>query len=268
MADELRLDAAFQARHLAVPMTQAFTVRLQDPAGTARTNLRDRRFDQAPVVDETGPVGFVLTKWLDEGSTLPVSSFARALGSGNLVSADASVGRLLEWIIDPGFLFVLEGRDITGFIAVSDFNKQPVRAYLYLLLARLETGLADLIRKRFPDQRDALSLLPPDGQQYVLARYRPDEHADAEGEMVAYFDFSDLVEIVGQDDVLRQMIAGRSRNSWAQRAGGLVALRNQVMHPVRNMVLSKGGLVQLQKREMRIRALIEKAETAVERITL
>jgi hypothetical protein len=257
---ELEFDNAFQARHMAVPMSQAFSIAPRDDAGDAAARLREQRFDQAPVLEGDRILGFVLTKDLTGPPIRRVADAMVPLGSGNVVSADASIGRLMEWILDPGFLFVLEGRDVTGFIAVSDFNKQPVRGYLYLLLARLEIGLAQLVRRRFPDQEDALALLPPDGQAIVRDRYDDDRTADEESELIAYFDFSDLVEMVTEDAELRKTVSGRSRNGWSDYAGGLVRLRNDVMHPVRNAVLAKGGLVRLQGREQRIRGLIEKVE--------
>ena len=257
---ELEFDNAFQARHLAVPMSQAFSVAPADDSAKAGARLREQRFDQAPVLDADRILGFVLTKELTGAPRRLVADAMTPLGSGNVVSADASIGRLMEWILEPGFLFVLEGREVTGFISVSDFNKQPVRGYLYLLLARLEIGLADLVRRRFPDQEEALALIPPDGQAIVQDRYDGDRTADEESELLAYFDFSDLVEVVTEDAELRRTVSGRSRNGWSDYAGGLVQLRNDVMHPVRNAVLAKGGLVRLQGREQRIRTLIEKVE--------
>lgn len=257
---ELEFDEAFQAQHLAVPMSQAFAVAPRDDAAEAAARLRERRFDQAPVMERERILGFILTRKLTETRIRYVSDAMVPLGSGNVVSADASIGRLMEWIIEPGFLFVLEGRDVTGFIAPSDFNKQPVRGYLYLLLARLEVGLAELVRRRFANQEDALAVLPAEGQTTVRDRYDDDRIANQESELLAYFDFSHLVRVVAEDGELRQMVGAGSRNGWSNHSGGLVRLRNEVMHPVRNVVLAKGSLIHLQDREQRIRRLIEIVE--------
>jgi len=264
LAEDLRFDDAFRAHDLAVPMGHAYSVNAGEPAGAAKLRLLSERFDQAPVLDGSMPVGFVLARRLQDGSQQPVREVMTPLGTGNVVSADASVGRLLEWIIEPGLLFVLQGKEITGFITVWDFNKQPARGYLYLLLSRLETDFAELIRRRFPDQNDALSLLPDDSQPQVLGRYAPDEAADRESELLAYFDFSDLVEVIERDEQIRRALGFRSRNAWSRQIGGMVELRNAVMHPVRNMVLAKAGLIQLHRREQRIRSLIAAAESALE----
>ncbi len=64
--------------------------------------------------------------------------------------------------------------------------------------------------------------------------------------------------------VHRRIVSPRSANGARKELGGLVELRNQVMHPVRNVVLAKDGLERLQKREARIRELITAVEAAIQ----
>jgi CBS domain-containing protein len=258
---ELAFDNAFQARHLAVPMSQAYSVAPLDDAADAAGRLREQRFDQAPVVDNDRILGFVLTRYLQPGRR--VADAMTALGSGNVVSGEASIGRLMEWILRPGFLFVLEGRDITGFISVSDFIKQPVRGYLYLLLARLEIGLAALARRRFPEQEEARALLTREAKRTVLKRFNGDRDAGKETELLAYFGFPDLIRVFALDDELRRILGVLSRDEWTATVDGFVGLRNDVMHPIRNVDLAKDGLIQLQASEQRIRAMIENVETTI-----
>jgi CBS domain-containing protein len=258
---ELEFDNAFQARHLAVPMSQAYSVAPRDDAADAAARLSEQRFDQAPVVDSHRILGFVLTNHLQRGRR--VADAMTPLGSGNVVSGDASIGRLMEWILDPGFLFVLEGRDVTGFISVSDFIKQPVRGYLYLLLARLEIGLAGLARRRFLEQEEARALLTREAKRAVLKRYTGDREAGKETELLAYFGFPDLIRVFTVDDELRRIVGDMSRDDWIAAVDGFVGLRNDVMHPIRNVDLAKDGLIRLQASEQRIRVLIEKVETAI-----
>ena len=258
---ELEFDNAFQARHLAVPISQAFSVAQSDNARDAETRLREERFDQAPVVDGDRMVGFVLTRHL--ARAVHVAEVMTPLGSGNVVSADASVGRLMEWILDPGFLFVLEGREITGFITVSDFIKQPARGYLYLALSRLEIGLAALVRRRFPDQEQACALLMPQARGAVVRRFQADRAAGTETEQIAYFGFLDLIRVFGADITLRRLLGKPSGEDWLDAVKGFVQLRNDVMHPIRNVDLAKDGLIRLQNTEQRVRALIETVEQAI-----
>lgn len=244
-------------------MADALSFEPSTAAAVARRELEAKKFDQAPVVEAGMPVGFVLTKGI-AAHHREVRESMVALGSGNVVSADASVGDLLQWIIEPGFLFVLEGRDVTGFITVHDFNKQPARGHLYLWLARLETALAQFIRSGYAERPDVvLNLISGDAAERVRSRYDEDRRADVESDLIAYLDFSHLVAVVAKDSTLRDRLGGWSRTRWQDEVGGLAELRNQVMHPVRNVVLAKGGLIRVHERERRIRSLVAEIEAAV-----
>lgn len=261
---ELEFDNAFQAHHLAVPIGAAVSVTASEIAHSAATRLKDVRFDQAPVVEEGRVLGFVLTRRLSDSDVALVEDVMVPLGSGNIVSANASIGRLMEWILDPGFLFVLEGREITGFITVSDFNKQPVRAYLYLLISRVELGIAELLRRRFANQDDVLALLSADKRRKAEERFNEDRRVGEESDIVAYLEFSDLVTVFGQDESSLHAVGFADGRRWKAEIGGLVNLRNEVMHPVRNVVWAKGGLIQLQAREQRLRRLIAVIDAAMQ----
>lgn len=261
------LAQAFQARHLAVQMKDAVAFSPRTSVGEARTRLLADNFDQAPIVDDRGKVvGFVLTHRLpDDQAGAQVGSFQTPIGSGNIVSADAPVAELLDWIVEPGLLFVIDGRDVTGFVTVSDFNKQPARAYLYLLIATVEIGLADLARHRFgSEQRDLMDLLSEDDRATILERYELDKAVNIEGDFVSYLEFSQLLSAVGKDAILRESLGYPSRGSWRSDTGSLVDLRNEVMHPVRNLVSGKGRLIRLRDLESRLRALARAIQTAAD----
>jgi HsdM N-terminal domain len=97
----------------------------------------------------------------------------------------------------------------------------------------------------------------------VRRRYEGDRAAGKETELLAYFGFADLIKVITEDDELRRSIDDLSRDEWAAAVDGLVQLRNDVMHPIRNVDLAKDGLVRLQAIEQGIRFLIEKVETAI-----
>jgi hypothetical protein len=175
-----------------------------------------------------------------------------------IVSADAPVTSLLEWIEQPGMLFVVEGNGFSGFITVSDFNKQPARAYLYILLATLEMRLAELLRDKFrDDQVPILERLPPDTANEIYAMYEADVEENIEADVVSYLSFGNVVNAVAKDANLLALLGRPSRRSWEQRAGKLVELRNDVMHPTRSLVTGKLGLIELRERERDLQYLLE-----------
>ena len=265
--DELAL--AFQARHIAVPMDIAVSVSPEDLATEAASRLSARHFDQAPVLQDGVPTGFVLTRRLYEvGVGATVAQAMSPLRPGNVVSADAPVGELLDWIIEPGLLFVLDGRRIAGFVTVSDFNKQPARAYFYLLITSLETALAAIVRVRFgADQENALELLSHEARIAVSGRFEAAQTENTEADLVAYFDFTHLLRVIGRDEHLHRALGATSRNGWEQAVGRLPDLRNLVMHPVRDLVTSKTRLVELQELERRAHRLLQDAKRAQERVS-
>jgi hypothetical protein len=266
--EELAL--AFQARHIAVRMDVALSVNPEDLALQAAARLSAHHYDQAPVLQDGVPIGFVLTRRLNElGDGASAVQAMAPLRPGNVVSADAPVGEILDWIIEPGLLFVLDGRRITGFVTVSDFNKQPARAYFYLLMTSLETGLSHLVRARFgAHQESALELLSDDARAVVIGRFEAAQADNTEADVVAYLDFSHLLRVIGRDEQLRRALGVRSRNEWDQSVGRLPDLRNLVMHPVRDLVTSKLRLIELQEVEQLAHNLLQDAKRALDARTL
>jgi CBS-domain-containing membrane protein len=262
--DELAL--AFQARHIAVPMEIAVSVRAEDAATEAAGRLSAHHFDQAPVLQDGVPIGFVLTRRLNEvEGAATIADVMAPIRPGNVVSADAPVGELLDWIIEPGLLFVLDGRRIAGFVTVSDFNKQAARAYFYLLMTSLETGLADLVRARFgAHQEHAFELLSEEARATVENRFEAARADNTEADVVAYLDFSHLLRVIGRDEQLRRGLAVASRNAWDQSVGRLPDLRNLVMHPVRDLVTSKVGLIELQEVQRLAHSLLQDVTRALD----
>jgi hypothetical protein len=258
-----QLGESFHARHLAVPMDLAFHLDAAILARRGAELLLERNFDQAPVLRDGEMVGFVLRGRLEDSPNSTVGHLTTPLGPGNIVSADASVRQLLDWIANPGFLFVLNGREFVGFVTVSDFNKQPARAYLYLLIATFESGLADLIRRRFADDQEAIfELLSDDDGHRIRDRFIADQRDNVEADPVSYLGFSHLIGVVSGDERLRTWI-GVTRNAWERDSGSLVGLRNSVMHPVRSLVERKDGLLRLQRREARLRRLSDLVAMAI-----
>jgi hypothetical protein len=256
------LAASFQARHIAVPMSLAYSVTPEMRVADALAGLDARHFDQAPVEADGRVVGFVLTARLRE---LPpgrrIRDVSQAIAPGNVVSADAPVASLLEWIEDPGLLFVLDGRTFSGFITVSDFNKQPARAYLYMLLSTLEIVLAELIRERYRlRQLDLLQLLPVDTANEIHAMFEADQDDNVEADVVAYLTLSNLFNIIAKSPPLLASLGAPSRRSFEHDAGRLVELRNGVMHPTRSLVSSKSGLLEMRQIERSLRDLIERTQ--------
>lgn len=254
------VDSSFQARHLIVPIQDAFCLDSELPVREALANLNERRFDQAPVVRDGALSGFVLRSPLEAAApTALVGSVERTLGQGNVVSANAPVGSLLEWVEQEGFLFVIDGREILGFVTVSDFNKQPARGYMYLLIGKVEAALSDLLRSRFRDaHHESLGFLNPTHARFLRKKYEQDVRDNVEADLISVLGFPDLIDIAIADQPIRFMFGALAMQLENQR-GGLVDMRNRIMHTNLSLVTRKDTLIRLREKERLLRAVIDRA---------
>jgi len=189
---------AIQARLLQTPLSAAEWVDPAEDARGAAERLRARTFDQAPTGTGLAVEGFVLT---DELARAEVGAIAghhlHPLDASHVVSGSAPVLPVLEALAAGGrMVFVVDGREVTGFITDSDLNKHPVRTHFYLLLSSLEAVMAAWVRREFPDLEVAVELLGDEATK-VRSRYRRDQRANVALDLVTGMDVSHLLTIVG-----------------------------------------------------------------------
>lgn len=254
LIDHAELSRAIRVRQFQTLLQDATCLRLGQEQGDAKRVLDGLRFDYAPVEHEGVPVGYVRTSDLVPDSDAPVESQLRPITPHMIVSGDAPFRDLLRWM-DRGFLFVLEGNRLTGFVTPSDANRQEARSYFYLLLADVEVGLADLVRGHFKPVRSAMDELSEPCRREVNSRMERDCDQNLDGDVVSYFLFSDLVNVIGKTEELR---LGFARKRWDKVTGSLVAFRNWVMHPARSGVTSEYSVERLTEFDDRLTELSSK----------
>lgn len=161
----------------------------------------------------------------------------------------------------PGFL-ALYGQTIVGLVTPADLNKLPVRAYLYNLIGGLEVSLGGLLRSHFRDDRDSLlNHLSASSRGTVEAELKETQAGNVDVDPVEFLYISDLIDVVSKDPELRQILGYRSRNQIENDLGGIVRLRNRIMHPVRPLLEKAPDDLQKQhERIQRARALLEKLD--------
>ena len=263
----VELARSFQARHLQVALAQAGSVDTGATVREALTLLDQGNWDHAPATDAGRIVGYVeRTRLRGAAPDMLVAKLAAPLGGGTLVSADSSIAELIEWLPGQRILFVIDGREITGFVTVLDLNKQPARAYLYLVIAGLEIALADLLRWRYgADQTAALELLGKRDQDSVRGRLGADREADADSDLVSYLGFKHLLRVIEADRPLRDAMGGYSKTRWRSVTWPLSELRNDVMHPISSFVTHPDHVVTLGQNVRRANVLIGQAVESLRR---
>jgi hypothetical protein len=250
------ISAAIQVRHLQVRLAEALTFDPSDSADKAARELVSRGFDQAPVIEGGRLTGLVRVVKLREGALLVKDAFD-LIEAEDLVSADAPVSRALDWLLAKSCLFVLDGREITGFFLQSDLNKQPARTYFYLLVAGLELALAQRLRWWTGDVEDrVLAVMPEQTRRRVLKERESGHRDDVDADLVAYLNFSEILCLAGRIPEISQALGIRSSESWVELSSGFVGLRTSVMHPTKNLLGRKRLLPALVNLDRSLRQLL------------
>lgn len=258
------IGSAIRARHLETALAGAVCLQPETDEADAARVLQTNCYDQAPVVSEGLPIGFVLADELDERAEAPVSNKTHPLVPDHLVAAESSMADTLPWLARARLLFVLDGHEISGFVTPSDLNKQAGRTYFYVTLAELELSLSELIRVRFPDQHAAIALLGPNRRAKVLERYASERAENVDADLVACLTFADVCAISEHDDHIRKTLGFVSKTEVQEVIEPLKRLRDEVMHPVRALLTERRTVEELVVLARRLRGLIESAARATQ----
>lgn len=251
--------SAIQAQHLQTYLGGAQWVDPSEDANRAATRLAADNFDQAPAGAPGHLLGYVLTADLRDASGGSAARAAlRPLDAEHLLSAGASVLLVLEALHARGpIAFVVDGRDVTGFVTSSDLNKHPARVHFYLLLTSFEISLAAWVRREYPDPHSTLGLLEHGGRK-ALHRFRRDQRNNVVVDLVAGMDLGDLLAIVGSRDDGRYEYATSLFESWEAWTAKLTSLRNAVMHPVLSFLGPSRTVSELISLERGLREVLER----------
>ena len=261
MVAHVELGASFQARHLQVGLERAVVIDVNSGVAAALAVLSQGNYDHAPVTDDGLIVGYVERSHL-AGSPpdAHVRDLTYPLRSGVIVSADTPIADLIDWLAEQRIMFVIDGQQITGFVSLLDLNKQPARAFLYLVLAGLEIALADLVRWRYgADQDPLLSALGKRDQDSIMSRVSADRGVDADSDLVSYLGFKHLLRVIESDRALREEMGGYSKARWRSVTWPLSELRNDVMHPVSSFVTSSEDVAALGENVRTAAGLVDRA---------
>ena len=227
--------ASIRVRQIQTPLSRLVGFQRTEAAAVVRKALQEHQFDSAPVLQDGQVRGYVLARELrkDSGTVEP---HIRPISIGTLVTADTPLSALMPWMVDVGFLYVIDGNSISGIVTPYDLNKQPGRTYFYLLVSALEIRLAECIRDHFRDQEIAVNKLGESRRRRMRRRLREQRGCDVVSDQVAAMDFVDLFSVIGATDELLQTFGTYTCNRWfLDVTQPMCSLRNDVMHTVRTL---------------------------------
>lgn len=143
--------------------------------------------------------------------------------------------------------------DRYGIVTVADLNKRRVKEMLYPAVATFEHTLADLVIDHYPD-----SNVPQDDvKDETIERWNRAKDRDMETHIVEHMSLSDIVTVVRNAAALRTTCGFDSKTQWDKATGGIVDLRNKVMHPRRTLIPEPGHAAKTIDRLGRIKTLCD-----------
>lgn len=149
-------------------------------------------------------------------------------------------------------------QDRYGIVTVADLNKRRVKEMLYPAVATFEHTLADLVTQHYPD-----SDVPDDDvNEDAFDRWDRAKDRDMETHIVEHMSLGDIVTVVRNTDTLRTTCGFDSKNQYDDAIGGLVDLRNKVMHPRRTLIPEPAHVAKTIDRLGRIKTLCDTVANA------
>ncbi len=204
------------------------------------------RFDQLPVLDPRGWLrGLIAAKqaraMLDSGTELAPTSAEIHMRE---VAPSMMLFELLDGLSASRAVVVRDTQraanseeDWFALVTISDLNRHPFRTMLYQPLVDLEVALAELIDLYFDDPWDWIVLTSDYSQVRIVGQWELEKRSSVDTHPVTGCMLSDLLNVLGKSAELREQVGYKAKGKYDKLTGGFAAFRNQVMHPVRPLIL-------------------------------
>ena len=147
-----------------------------------------------------------------------------------------------------------ESKPIFEIVTLADVNRRVVKETLYSVLAELENRFVLEIKSSRYEPKELYS----DLSARTVGRWEKAKLRNVEMHIAEYMTLSEMMKVVGKNEPLRKEFGYSSRNQFDNDLGGLVDLRNKIMHASRTLVNDRSDLDKLIER-------VNRAETAIER---
>lgn len=180
-----------------------------------------------------------------------------------LVSRDTAIPDVVQAFAEKAqsCLFVFYRQEVIGIVTPADLNKLPARTYFYNLLAELEMTIAEIVRRQYDTEQDAILTLL-DRQDEVDTIKAQMTASDLSIDIVHSLNLSDLVNVARKDETLRHTLGFPSAKQVEKHMNGLVHLRNDIMHPVRLILNDYTGIEKLNERIQRALEILKRLTTS------
>ncbi|NLV08719.1 hypothetical protein GOC74_02045 [Halomicrobium mukohataei] len=188
-----------------------------------------------------------------DGNELYIQSYGdpREESLGSCIEAAENYPDKKEEIINT-----IEGQRLY-IITLADLNRRKTKEALYPLLAELESVFASKIGEAYPGEQQ-IEVIPELGSG-TIDRWGNARKDGLEMHVAEFMTLSEMLKVVGKTEEIREQFGFSSRNKFDDYTGGLINLRNPVMHSSRTLVHSREDLKKLVERIDRCVELIQES---------
>lgn len=248
-------------RELLIPWERCFGAELGPVNADAIRVMKSNRYDYAPVFDResSGAVlGLVSRARLEElhSQSLPLTPSDGGI-TRPTIPAQSPMDALLEILKHSEANIVVDAARTAdgalGLFTRSDLNRHPFRTQIYFILAHLESELAGLIRRSYDDPWEWLQLLSEDQQARIIGYWEVSKKRGVDNGPESATMLSELLKVAERAEPVRKAL-GLKSSGLEKARGRIPELRNQIMRPVRPLIVGEESLSQLKAESYSISA--------------
>jgi len=248
-------------QEILVPLEKCLKITVGPVSYEIVTEMRERHFDFLPVFlsDKRNAmlIGLVshdrLRTLLNEGREL-------SQDDGEIIKdANIPLRTNLDYVLEllaekPTRLVTYEGDAegqtfccVYGIVNKSDLDKPAVRKIIYEILAKLEIALANYIASQNAEPFKLIQSLNEDSQARILGYWEVSKRKNVDTGPLTGAMLSELLRIVAKHKTLYSELDFKSRNEFEKNTAHLADIRNQIMHPVRPLILDEQSCLRFEE---------------------
>lgn len=218
-------------RLIGTPRTQLTTCEAAEPVAVVVERNRDSNYDFLPVTgqEKSGRpsiIGLLGVAPFMAGEIPPgsVRESMHHLSEPYLVGADSSIIAFIRRADESPCRLVVSGDEISGLVCLYDIQKLPARAAIFAMVSALETVMAEVVRKEFPEDEQWLALLTEKRRNDLVCRMRMARAADSFVDALLMTEFGD------KETILRKVSLPTSNGKLRKEMEQIQNLRNALAH--------------------------------------
>ena len=146
-----------------------------------------------------------------------------------VLPASATLADVIHVLTRHDNCFVTMLGNVVGVVRRDDINKPVVRMWLFGILTMVESGLAQMIRERFPDASWKRHV-SAGRLEKVLAMQEERRRRKLACDLVDCLQLSDKAQVLIEDPQAMQRLGFDSKSAAKRVAGDLESLRNHLAH--------------------------------------